>query len=408
MIENGKHYKEDKYWVSPYNFHPEVTGELNLPEKVEIHDATLRDGEQTPGLVFSVEEKVAIAKKLDEVGIDRIEAGMPAVSPQDFEAIKQISALGLKAKIYTFARAMTADIDKAVECGADGVIIEVPIGYPKLKYQFNWTWEDVLKKSADVINYAKTKGLHAVFFPYDTTRAREDDLTNLLTGIMNESEPDSIGVVDTMGCATPEAIKYLVRKVADLTNLPVEIHTHNDFGTGVATELAAVTVGASCVHSCVGGLGERTGNAALEELILCLELLYGYDTKYELAKLPELGALLADITGIPYALNKPILGERNFTRESGIGVNLVVEKPLAMFGTHPALTGRTGDIVLGKKSGKASITYKLDELGIEGVSDEQITALLAEVKKAGIAKKGILTDDEFRRILADVTQSDSA
>ena len=408
MIENGKHYKEDKYWVSQYNFHPEVTGELNLPEKVEIHDATLRDGEQTPGLVFSVEEKVAIAKKLDEVGIDRIEAGMPAVSPQDFEAIKQISALGLKAKIYTFARAITADIDKAVECGADGVIIEVPIGYPKLKYQFNWTWEDVLKKSADVINYAKTKGLHAVFFPYDTTRAREDDLTNLLTGIMNESEPDSIGVVDTMGCATPEAIKYLVRKVADLTNLPVEIHTHNDFGTGVATELAAVTVGASCVHSCVGGLGERTGNAALEELILCLELLYGYETKYELAKLPELGALLADITGIPYALNKPILGERNFTRESGIGVNLVVEKPLAMFGTHPALTGRTGDIVLGKKSGKASITYKLDELGIEGVSDEQITELLAEVKKAGIAKKGILTDDEFRRILADVTQSDSA
>ena len=408
MIENGKHYKEDKYWVSPYNFHPEVTGELDLPEKVEIHDATLRDGEQTPGLVFSVEEKVAIAKKLDEVGIDRIEAGMPAVSPQDFEAIKQISALGLEAKIYTFARAMTADIDKAVECGADGVIIEVPIGYPKLKYQFNWTWEDVLKKSADVINYAKTKGLHAVFFPYDTTRAREDDLTNLLTGIMNESEPDSIGVVDTMGCATPEAIKYLVRKVADLTNLPVEIHTHNDFGTGVATELAAVTVGASCVHSCVGGLGERTGNAALEELILCLELLYGYDTKYELAKLPELGELLADITGIPYALNKPILGERNFTRESGIGVNLVVEKPLAMFGTHPALTGRTGDIVLGKKSGKASITYKLDELGIEGVSDEQITELLAEVKKAGIAKKGILTDGEFRRILAGVTQSDSA
>jgi methanogen homocitrate synthase len=404
MIENGKHYKEDQYWVSQYNFHPQVTGELNLPEKVEIHDATLRDGEQTPGLVFSVEEKVAIAKKLDEVGIDRIEAGMPAVSPQDFEAIKKISALGLNAKIYTFARAMKADIDKAVECGADGVIIEVPIGYPKLKYQFNWTWEDVLKKSADVINYAKSKGLHAVFFPYDTTRAREDDLTNLLTGIMKESEPDSIGVVDTMGCATPEAIKYLVRKVADLTSLPVEIHTHNDFGTGVATELAAVTVGASCVHSCVGGLGERTGNAALEELILCLELLYGFESKYELAKLPELGALLADITGIPYALNKPILGERNFTRESGIGVNLVVEKPLAMFGTHPSLTGRTGDIVLGKKSGKASIIYKLNELGISGVSDEQMPELLAAVKSRGIAKKRILTDDEFRTILANVTQ----
>ena len=147
MSESGKHFKEDQYWVSPYNFHPEVTSQLALPPKVEIHDATLRDGEQTPGVVFSVEDKVAIAKKLDEVGIDRIEAGMPAVSPQDFEAIKQITSLGLNAKIYTFARAMKADIDKAVECGAHGVIIEVPIGYPKLKYQFDWGWRRCLKRA---------------------------------------------------------------------------------------------------------------------------------------------------------------------------------------------------------------------------------------------------------------------
>ena len=405
MDETGKHYKEGQYWVSPYNFHPSVTGELQLPPEVQIHDATLRDGEQTPGVVFTVEDKVAIAKKLDEVGIDRIEAGMPAVSPQDFEAIKKITALGLDAKIFTFARAMKADIDKAIETGAHGVIIEVPIGYPKLKYQFNWTWENVLAKSADVINYAKDKGLFAVFFPYDTTRAREDDLTNLLNGIMKVSQPDSIGVVDTMGCATPEAIKYLVKMVNDLTGVPVEIHTHNDFGMAVATELAAVTVGANCVHSCVGSLGERTGNAAVEELILGLELLYGYKSKYDLAKLPELGQLLADLSGIPYANNKPVLGSRNFTRESGIGVNLVLEEPLAMFGTHPALTGRTGDIVLGKKSGKASIEYKLKELGIEGVGDEQAAELLVQVKQAGIAKRGLITDDEFRKILDSVMES---
>ena len=405
MDEKGKHYKEDKYWVSPYNYHPSVTGELNLPPKVEIHDATLRDGEQTPGVVFTVEDKVAIAKKLDEVGIDRIEAGMPAVSPQDFEAIKKITALDLNAKIYTFARAMNADIDKAIECGAHGVIIEVPIGYPKLHYQFNWTWEDVLRKSADVINYANDKGLDTVFFPYDTTRAREDDLTNLLEGIMKVTKPDSIGVVDTMGCATPEAIKYLVKMVDDLTGCPVEIHTHNDFGMAVATELAAVTAGANCVHSCVGGLGERTGNAPIEELILGLELLYGYESKYDLAKLPELGELLANISKIPYANNKPILGSRNFTRESGIGVNLVLEKPLAMFGTHPALTGRSGDIVLGKKSGKASIAYKLKELGIEGVGDEQAAELLAQVKQAGIKKCGLINDDEFKQLLEGVMQT---
>ena len=405
MSETGKHFKEDQYWVSPYNFHPDVTGALDLPEKVEIHDATLRDGEQTTGVVFSVEDKVAIAKKLDEIGIDRIEAGMPAVSPQDFEAIKQISALGLDSKIYTFARAMNADIDKAVECGAHGVIIEVPIGYPKLKYQFNWTWEKVLEKSADVINYAKDKGLNAVFFPYDTTRAREDDLTNLLNGIMKVSQPDSIGVVDTMGCATPEAIKYLVKMVNSLTGVPVEIHTHNDFGMAVATELAAVTVGANCVHSCVGGLGERTGNAPIEELILGLELLYGYESKYNLAKLPELGQLLADCSCIPYANNKPVFGSRNFTRESGIGVNLVLEEPLAMFGTHPALTGRSGDIVLGKMSGKASVAYKLAELGIEGIDEDQAAEILSRVKQKGIAKRGLITDQEFTDIVGEVKQT---
>src|SRR3984957_10189231 len=145
-----KYYRENEWWVSPYNFVPAVRDTFDLPEKVSIHDATLRDGEQTPGVVFSIADKIAIAEKLDEVGVERIEAGMPAVSEQDFEAIKQISKLGLKARIYTFARAMNSDIDKALECGCHGVIVEVPIGYPKLKYQFKWTWEDVLKKSIDV------------------------------------------------------------------------------------------------------------------------------------------------------------------------------------------------------------------------------------------------------------------
>ncbi len=287
-----KYYRENEWWVSPYNFVPEVREKFELPAKVSIHDATLRDGEQTPGVVFSIADKIAIAEKLDEVGVERIEAGMPAVSEQDFEAIKQISKLGLKARIYTFARAINTDIDKALECGCHGVIVEVPIGYPKLKYQFKWTWEDVLRKSVGVINYAKSRGLHVVYFPYDTTRAREEDLRNLLSRIVLDSNPDSVGVVDTMGCALPEAIKYMVRLVKGLTQLPVEVHTHNDFGMAVATELAGVEAGAECVHSCANGLGERTGNAALEELMVALHVLYGYDTQYKLNKLPELGALV--------------------------------------------------------------------------------------------------------------------
>ena len=263
---------------------------------------------------------------------------MPAVSEMDFQAIKEITRLNLKARIYTFARAMNADIDKALECGAHGVIIEVPIGYPKLKYQFKWTWEDVLRKSVEVINYAKKRGLHCVYFPYDTTRAREEDLRNLLTRIMLDAPPDSIGVVDTMGCILPEAMKYMVRLVKSLTNLPVECHTR--LTTSVwrsPLDLAGVEAGANCVHSCANGLGERTGNAPLEELMVALHVLYGYDTQYKLDRLPRTGCAGQPYQQVPdFAVNKPILGDRNFTRESGIGVpDLVVKEPLAMFDTHP-------------------------------------------------------------------------
>ncbi|HYV63083.1 MAG TPA: hypothetical protein VE958_10440 [Bryobacteraceae bacterium] len=400
---SDKYFRENEWWVSPYNFVPEVRNTYQLPKSVSIHDATLRDGEQTPGVVMSIKEKVEIAEKLDEIGVDRIEAGMPAVSEQDFEAIKQISKLGLKSKIYTFARAINADIDKALECGCHGVIIEVPIGYPKLKYQFKWTWEDVLRKSVPVINYAKSRGMHVVYFPYDTTRAREEDLSNVLTRIMQEAPPDSVGVVDTMGCILPEAMKFMVRMVKKLTNdLPVEVHTHNDFGMAVATELAGVEAGADCVHSCANGLGERTGNAALEELIVALHVLYGYDTKYNLAKLPELGELVSRISRFPISANKPILGDRNFTRESGIGVDLVVKEPLAMFGTHPSLTGRRGEVVLGKKSGKLSITYNLEKLGITDADDDAIGEMLKRVKDKGIEKRGLLTGEEFREIVDSV------
>jgi len=161
----AEYFKEGEWWVSPYNVIDEVTSKFDLPEKVEIHDATLRDGEQTPGVVFSPEDKIAIAEKMAGVGVDRIEAGMPAVSPDDYKAIKQICSLGLKSKIYTFARAMESDIDSAIECGADGVIIEVPIGYPKLKYQFKWTWEDVYKKSAPIISTPRIMACTRYFSP---------------------------------------------------------------------------------------------------------------------------------------------------------------------------------------------------------------------------------------------------
>lgn len=399
MNNKCNHYKENAWWASPYNDEPDVLATINRTPKVEIHDATLRDGEQTPGVVFSVNDKIRIAEKMDEVGIERIEAGMPAVSTDDYKAIKAITKRNLNAKIYTFARALRGDIDMAVETGAHGVVIEVPIGYPKLKHQFKWTWENVLEKSMDCINYAKSQGLHVVYFPYDTTRARMEDLTNLMDGIMKYSPPHSVGVVDTMGCALPQAIEFLVRKMKKLTNgLPVEIHTHNDFGMAVATELAGISAGAEVAHSCVNGLGERTGNAAAEELMVAMKVLMGTDNEYKLDKINELCQLVEEISGVPMAPNKPVAGKRNYTRESGIGVDLVIKEPLAMFATDPRLFGRSGDIVLGKKSGKASVEYYLDQLKLEA-SDEAVSEILSRVKSMGTENRRLLTVDEFLTIV---------
>lgn len=396
---NNKYYKENAWWVSLYNEKPQVLRDSVPKQPVEIHDATLRDGEQTPGVVFSTEDKIRIAEKLVAAGITRIEAGMPAVSKPDYNAIKSISTTFEEAKVYAFVRAMRIDIDMACECGVKGVVIEVPIGYPKLKYQFGWTWEKVLEKSIDCINHARSLGLKAVYFPYDTTRAMESDLENLISGIMKHSPPDSIGIVDTMGCALPATISYLVKRMKKMTNgLPVEVHTHNDFGLAVATELAGIAAGADVVHSCVNGLGERTGNAALEELIMAMNILLGMDTPYRLDKLGELCDLVETISGVPIAPNKPFSGRRNYTRESGIGVNLVMDQPLAMFATDPGYFGKAGDIVLGKKSGRASVLYYLDKMGIDA-TDEQVTEILERVKALGLEKKRLVTPDEFQSIV---------
>lgn len=398
-MTNQNYFKENAWWASPYNDNPSVKSLIQKASKIEIHDATLRDGEQTPGVVFSIDDKIRIAEMLNEVGVERIEAGMPAVSEDDYKAIKSITKRNLNSKIFTFARAIRKDIDMAVDTGADGVVIEVPIGYPKLKYQFNWTWENVLEKSMDCINYAKSQGLYAVYFPYDTTRSREEDLTNLINGIMENSPPDSIGVVDTMGCALPQTIEYLVRRVKKLTNgLPVEVHTHNDFGMAVATELAGIAAGAEVAHSCINGLGERTGNAALEELMVSMKVLLGTDNDYKLDKMLKLSRMVEKISGVELAPNKPVAGKRNYTRESGIGVDLVMKQPLAMFATNPQLFGRTGDIVLGKKSGKASVQYYMDKLNID-LPDEVIKEILEVVKSEGTRKKRLLTIEEFLQIV---------
>jgi isopropylmalate/homocitrate/citramalate synthase len=390
-----KPWISENYWASPYNYDEEFRKNMKLPEKVIIHDATLRDGEQTPGVVFTVEEKVEIAKMLDEIGVERIEAGMPAVSEQDVQAIKQIVALGLKSKIFSFARATTGDIDLAVECGVDGVVIEIPTGKPKLQYQFpKWSEDDVIQRSVETVKYAKEKGLEVVYFGYDTTRADFDFLVRLYSAVIEQGKPDSIGIVDTMGCILPGAVKEMIQKLKSLFDIKIEIHTHNDFGMATAISFAAVEAGAEVIHTSINGLGERTGNTALEPTMVGLKVLYGLDVDYKFDKIRTLSKRVEEISNFVVPVNKPMTGDNIFVRESGIGIDLVLNQPRAMFATSPSFIGHQGGVVLGKKSGAKSIEVKLEQLNVE-VDPEAIPEILAQVKSQAIAKKGLLNDEEF-------------
>jgi len=401
-MENKKSWIQDGgWWTSEVNFLEEIRKSFNIPDKVIIHDATLRDGEQTPGVVFRKEEKISIAKALDAIGVDRIEAGMPVVSEEDAEAVREIVQLGMNSKVMVFSRAMRVDIDKAVECGVWGIVLETPIGLPRLQYQFNWGIEQIIEKSVDTINYAKEKGLYVSYFPYDTTRAEVPVLQKVLREVTNKSRPDSLAIVDTTGCALPESIKYMVREIKKIADLPVEIHTHNDLGLGVAGALAAVEAGAEVVHTCVNGLGERCGNTALEEIVITLKTLLGVNMgriKYD--QLYKLSQLVTELSGIKPAVNKSLVGELTFTRESGLGIDVYQKEPRVAFSIHPGFVGRKFEAVLGKMSGRPSIKMKLDELGVK-TTDEKIAEILTKVKQKGIEKKGLLSDNEFEAILKE-------
>jgi methanogen homocitrate synthase len=399
-------WNNENYCVSSFNYVPEVRGAMDLPQRVRFHDVTLRDGEQTPGVVFRAEEKMRIARLLDEVGVDRIEVSMPAVSEEDVLATKGVVDMGLKAQVFVFSRATESDVDLALDCGVDGVILEFPVGEPRMIHQFaKWGENDIIEMAGRCAKYAKDKGLEVVLFPMDCTRARHDFFFRLLDEVGVLPEVDSVGLVDTAGSLTPQAADFLIRKMKAMTGKPLEIHTHSDFGMSVAVSLAAVAAGAEVVHASVCGLGERAGNTPLEESAIGAKALYGLDSNIRFDKLGALADEVRRISRFPVAPNKPVVGERAFTRESGMGVNLVKEHPLVLFGLHPQIVGRKAEYVLGKKSGMASVSMKIEDLGLEAVSAEQQEAILKAVKERGIRKKGLLSDDEFREIVAEVTRA---
>ena len=400
---------EGRFSTSPWNHLPEARAGLDFPSRIKFHDVTLRDGEQQAGVAFTAEDKLAIARRLAEAGVDRIEAGMPIVSPADEAAVKSIVEADLDAEIFAFSRCMVDDVRKAKECGVTGIVIEIPSSGHIIERAYGWPLERAVDLSIEATLAAKEEGLYTVFFTIDSSRAELDWYLDLVARVATEGHMDALGLVDTFGVVTPEAIPIWVAKVRErLPDTPLEAHFHDDFGLAVANTVAALSVGVEVVHSTVTGVGERAGNTPMEELALALEMLYGVSHRLDASKFYALSRLVRERAGHTIPSNRPVVGERLFEVESGIIVGwyhqCVKDFPTELFPYHWDEVGQPpARVVYGKGSGLPSAAVALEALGLDA-DDEQMRELVAAIKARALETKALLPLDEVARLAERVTR----
>jgi isopropylmalate/homocitrate/citramalate synthase/RimJ/RimL family protein N-acetyltransferase len=365
---------------------------------IGLYDTTLRDGEQSVGVVLMPEEKLEIARALDAAGIDRIEAGFPRVSDDDWRAVELIAGAGLRAEVWGFSRAVPADVEALVELGVAASVIESPISDAKLA-ALGVSRDTMLERIAKAVSHAAANGIKVAFFGVDSSRADLEFYRRAYAAAV-EAGAREVVVVDTIGIATPEAAAFLVGETVDLLghDIPVHWHGHDDFGLATAAAVAAVQAGATWVQGTVNGMGERAGNADLIEVALALEALYGIPTRLDLTRANELARLVQERAGTPLAPWKAVTGDNLFVRESG-AVAAQFHDPPAIEPYASELVGQGRGIVLGKKSGIDSVRIKAAELGLE-LPEEQRPVVLAGVKRVGTEKRGLVTDEEFTDLVA--------
>ena len=377
------------------------TGSLNedhlIGGSVGLYDTTLRDGEQTVGVVLDPGQKLEIARALDELGIDRIEAGFPRVSQDDWDAVKLIAGAGLRAEIWGFSRAVPADLEALVELGVRASVIESPISDLKLD-AIGVSREKMLGRITSAMAFAEEHGIHAAFFGVDSTRAHPNFYERVYASAI-EAGARELCVVDTLGIASPEAVAELVGRTVELAGpaVPVHFHGHNDFGLATAAAVAAVRAGATWIHGTINGMGERAGNANLGEVALTLRALYGVESNLRLDRIRAASEHVRELSGYSLEPWKPVTGETLFRRESGAVASQFHDPPSIEPYSSELVAAERG-IVLGKKSGLDSIRIKAEELGLE-LPEERRAAVLAAVKELGTRKRGLVTDQEFVEIV---------
>jgi len=386
---------------SPYNF-----AALNPPSNSEyiIHDSTLREGEQTPSVVFSIEDKKRIAEKLDEVGIQQIEAGFPVVSERQRKGVRALAKMNLNAEIICFSRAKQRDIDAVAEAGADGIVVSFSISQYHRRYKFHrMSKEKYLNELAHWISYAKSYGLFVVYGAEDSTRESDLDFLKKAFKTAEEAGADRARIVDTLGCIRPSGMTYLVREIRKVINIPIEVHCHNDMGLALANSLAAIEAEATTISTSVNGIGERSGITSTEEVITALNVLFGI-SRFDMSKVTELSKLVENITGLNIAVNKPIIGENACTHGSGIHQHGVFMNPVTYESFHPKLIGRRRRVCINELCGTHGVLYIAErELGMN-ISKDTAQKVLSRIKTSyshGV-RRSAYTPSELKRLIMEV------
>tara|TARA_B100001250_G_scaffold411502_1_gene440315 strand:+ start:1666 stop:2793 length:1128 start_codon:yes stop_codon:yes gene_type:complete len=349
-----------------------------ISKKIEILDSTLREGEQTPGVSFTLEQKTVLAKHLDSFGVDFIELGHPAVSPDVYEAVEALNDLDLKAKKMVHGRATKSDINDVVAIGVDWMGIFFGTSPLSLKHKFNATKPEALDRIETAVKYGKDKGLKIRFTAEDASRT---DLGYLIqVGQLVQKEGiDRFSLADTVGCLTPTKMKELVSRMVSELDIPVHVHCHNDFGMATANALSALEAGAQCVDVAINGLGERCGLPPLAEVVIALTNIYKVNVNWNLELIPELSELVNVFSKLDSNVNQPIVGKNAFTHKSGLHVQAVVKEPESYEAISPESVRRKRDFVIDKYTGNSALNNKLVHLGIS-VTREELDTILIEIK----------------------------
>ncbi|MDD1700707.1 MAG: 2-isopropylmalate synthase [Methanoregula sp.] len=358
-------------------------------ENLRFLDTTLRDGEQTPGVSLNPDQKLEIATRLADIGIDVIEVGSAATSEGEREAIRIIADAGLSAEICTYVRALKTDIDYAADFGADSVHLVVPVSDLHIAKKMRKTRSQVSAMAYDAVEYAKSRGLVVELSGEDASRADPMFLQQIFSeGVARGA--DRICFCDTVGVLTPEKVAAYIPPLVEVA--PLSIHCHDDLGFAVTNTMAALKSGASCAHVTVNGLGERAGNTPFEEVVMVLEVLYGYRTRIKKEEIYHLATLVSRLSGIPLPINKAIVGEMAFTHESGIHAHGVIREPSTYESVKPEMIGRKRRIVLGKHSGSASVEAALAEMHYH-TDENQVKEIVKRIKQLGDAGKRVTDSD---------------